>query len=85
MNVIYFAMQDIIVTSLAILILILSSIWSKTWILIFLPIIMFAPEIMLDQFAMQDNINTILRTFIPLIGIAIYFFISVKLNREKGM
>lgn len=75
---------SIIVTSLAVLTLVLSSIWAKTWVLIILPIIIFAPEVILDQTAMQESAKTVMDLSITVIGVGIYLFISTKIEKNKG-
>lgn len=81
---VYFgSVGSIIVISLAILTLVLSSIWTKTWVLIFLPIIIFIPEVILDQFAMQESTKVVMDLVITVVGIGIYLFISTMVRKIR--
>lgn len=75
---------SLIVTSLAIITIILLSLWSKTWILIILSLIMFMPEVILEQTAIQEGTKGMLNLFITTFGIAIYLFISTKSDKNKS-
>ncbi|WP_404451004.1 hypothetical protein LG329_11730 [Virgibacillus necropolis] len=75
---------SIIVTSLAIITMILLSVWSKTWILIILSLIIFVPEIILNETAIQESTKSMLNLFIIIIGVGIYLLISSRLEKNKG-
>ncbi|MFT8322114.1 MAG: hypothetical protein ABF649_14540 [Bacillus sp. (in: firmicutes)] len=57
------------------------SIWSKTWVSIILPILLFLPEFLLNKTSFQESTQLIVTSLVTFVGIGIYFLI-VK-NKEK--
>ncbi|MBL3644788.1 hypothetical protein JMN23_20735 [Bacillus sp. RHFB] len=73
---------NVVAVILAISILILISIWSKTWVSIIIPILLFAPRLLLDQTAFQDNINLILSSIITMLGILLYCGYTIRKTKS---
>ncbi len=70
---------------IAIAVFIAISVWSKTWISIILPLLLFLPDIIMGMFNLKEEIKlTISGIGIP-ICIGIYLFIVMKIEKTKDV
>lgn len=62
------------------------AIWSKTWVTIILPIILFLPEILINMTNLQEHTKLILNSiFIPLcVGSSLFIYILIAWKMEKN-
>ncbi|MGE7186826.1 HAAS domain-containing protein [Peribacillus sp. NPDC006672] len=74
---------NIIAVILAISIFILISFWSKSWVSIIIPILLFAPEFLLKQTHYQGNVNLILSSLITMLGILIYCGYTIRKTKSS--
>ncbi|MDM5360287.1 hypothetical protein [Peribacillus sp. ACCC06369] len=70
----------IVAVILAISIFILISIWSKTWVSIIIPILLFAPKLLLTNY--QGNVNLILSSVITMLGILLYCGYTIRKTKS---
>lgn len=81
--VIYFGSFGIaIMASLSVLTLIGVSVWSKTWISIVLPIIMYLPGVLLDLISLQEMTKIWIDFVVVIVGAGGYFWVSFKLANK---
>ncbi|MFD9625269.1 HAAS domain-containing protein [Peribacillus muralis] len=69
---------NVIAVIVAISIFISLSIWSKTWVSIIIPILLFGPVLILDSTDFQENVKQVLSTVITMLGIMLYCGITLK-------
>ncbi|MCK1992054.1 hypothetical protein GW626_17020 [Peribacillus muralis] len=69
---------NVIAVIVAISIFISLSIWSKTWVSIIIPILLFGPALILDSTDFQENVKQVLSTVITMLGIMLYCGIILK-------
>ncbi|WP_373921353.1 HAAS domain-containing protein [Peribacillus muralis] len=62
----------------AISIFIILSLWSKTWISIIIPILLFGPGLMMDNTDYQESLKLVLSSLITMLGILLYCGITLK-------
>lgn len=75
---------NVIAIAMSILVFIGIALWSKTWVTIILPIILFLPEILLNMTNLQESTKLILNgTIIPLC-VGIYLLIVFKIEKNKN-
>lgn len=67
----------------SILVFIGIAIWSKTWISIILPIILFLPEFIVINSSLEESTKLILRGMIVPVGFGAYALIVLKLEKSK--
>ncbi|MEP9405691.1 hypothetical protein ABKP09_05115 [Peribacillus frigoritolerans] len=73
---------NIVAVILAISILILISLWSKSWVSIIIPILLFAPEVLLKQTHYQGNVKLILSSLITMLGILLYCGYTIRKTKS---
>ncbi|WP_071461513.1 HAAS domain-containing protein [Bacillus massilinigeriensis] len=59
------------------------AIWSKTWVSIILPIILFLPEFIINKFSLEESTKIILSGIIPPVCFAAYALTVLKLEKSK--
>ncbi|WP_349727704.1 HAAS domain-containing protein [Peribacillus frigoritolerans] len=74
---------NIIAVILAISIFILISLWSKSWVSIIIPILLFAPEVLLKQTHYQGDVNLILSSLITMLGILLYCGYTIRKTKSS--
>ncbi|MFH0066110.1 HAAS domain-containing protein [Peribacillus sp. NPDC056705] len=74
---------NIIAVILAISIFILISLWSKSWVSIIIPILLFAPEVLLKQTHYQGDVNLILSSLITMLGILLYCGYTIRKTKSN--
>ncbi|MDV7766564.1 HAAS domain-containing protein [Peribacillus sp. CSMR9] len=74
---------NIIAVILAISIFILISLWSKSWVSIIIPILLYAPEVLLKQTHYQGNVNLILSSLITMLGILLYCGYTIRKTKSS--
>lgn len=75
---------NIVAISCATIIFIWIAVWSKSWVTIIIPILLFLPEGMINLTTLQDKTKAILNAVIPFSLIGIYLFILWNKERIKG-
>ena len=75
---------NIVAISCAAIIFIWIAVWSKSWVTIIIPILLFLPEGMVNLTTLEDKTKAILHTTIPFALIGIYLFILWNKERNKG-
>lgn len=59
------------------------SIWSKTWIAIIVPLILFMPEFLINLMVIKEETQLILSGTIVPLCLGIYFLVTYKLEKNK--
>lgn len=84
--VIHFGTVGSIITGAILLIfLIATSFWAKTWVMVVVLALITLPGYLLEQTSLQDEARLITSTLITFGGIAIYLWISTKLEKNKSV
>ncbi|KWW20683.1 hypothetical protein AS888_18100 [Peribacillus simplex] len=69
---------NVVAVIAAISILIILSIWSRTWISIIIPILLFGPTLIMDNTHYQESVKVVLSSLITMLGILLYCGITLK-------
>ncbi|WP_163969350.1 hypothetical protein [Oceanobacillus halotolerans] len=75
---------NIIAIIVAIVVFIGISFWSKTWISIILPLILFLPEFIMNLTNLKEELKLTISGIVIPLCIGIYFFIAMKIEKNKG-
>ena len=75
---------NIVAISCAIIIFISLSVWSKSSVLIVIPILLFLPEGIINLTTLQEQTKAILNAIIPFALIGIYLLIYINIERITG-
>ena len=75
---------NIVAISCAIIIFISLSVWSKSSVLIVIPILLFLPEGIINLTTLQEQTKAILNAIIPFALIGIYLLIFINIERITG-
>ena len=75
---------NIVAISCAIIIFISLSVWSKSSVLIIIPILLFLPEGIINLTTLQEQTKAILNAIIPFALIGIYLLIYINIERITG-
>lgn len=82
--VIHFGMIGSMITAIIMLLFVIGvSIWAKSWVFMVFLIILTVPEYLLEQTALQEVTKLMLDSLFIFGGIAIYLFITHRMNKEK--
>jgi len=74
---------NIVLFCLATFIFIGCSIWSKSLVLIIIPILLYVPKYVLTYTQLSEDLQMILSYFISILGISIYLFLSYGKDKDK--
>ncbi|MFJ7753620.1 HAAS domain-containing protein [Peribacillus muralis] len=69
---------NVIAVMAAVFLFILISLWSKTWISIIIPILLFGPALILDSTDYQESVKLVLSSLITMLGILLYCGITLE-------
>lgn len=75
---------NVVAIGCAFIIFIWISVWSKSWEMIILPVLLFLPEVMINLTTLTDQTKALLNATIPFALIGIYLFILWNKARMKG-
>jgi DNA-binding ferritin-like protein (Dps family) len=75
---------NIIAIIVAIVMFIGISFWSKTWISIIFPLILFLPEFIMNLTNLKEELKLTISGIVIPLCIGIYFFIAMKIEKNKG-
>ncbi|WP_285765852.1 hypothetical protein [Peribacillus sp. SI8-4] len=73
---------NVVAVIAAISIFIFLSIWSKTWIPIIIPLLLFGPSLLMDNTDYQESVKLVLSSLITMLGILLYCGITLKKSKS---
>ncbi|WP_112180556.1 MULTISPECIES: hypothetical protein [Paraliobacillus] len=74
----------IVMIAVSVLVLVGVSIWSKTWISIIIPIIMYLPDYLLSKSSLSDDAQLLWGAWSIPIFFGIYLLITIKIEKRKA-